>query len=930
MKSNKKRILLVLAILTMAILLSCALVACDKTGSQKPSKTNSENVDQKVMIKSIQNGKVDGLTLSLEVDNTVEDVDLSGMITTSKDCSWQLYTSKIATSADAIVTKMIVPKNGNNTYYIVVTSADEKTNRTYTLNVWKNYYVTLSFYANGSFYTSEQVLTHTTYGSGPSCSVAGYTFNGWGCDGYYVTESKSFNANLTPLTYTAKFDSNGGSTVSDKTATFNKDLSLPSPYKTGYTFLGWYLNGNLYKDSIKYTYTNDVTFTARWQLNYYKVVIKSENEICGTVNAYNGSKNYGNPVSLTATTNPGYIFIGWFANGTKISSELSINVNVPDYDVTYTAKWNAVDENIRNYKLRQTANGYIITAVIDKTVSKVIIPDVIVGIDDGVFSACTNIKTIIGHATNVSKVAKQAKPAYFTVNITSGTSIAYDAFYGCTGLTSITIPDSVTSIGSSAFKNCTGLTNVTIPDSVTSIASEAFYGCSGLTNITFPDRVMSIGSSAFSGCTGLTNISIPDNVAYIDNSAFSGCSRLASITVAKGNTKYHSSGNCLIETASKTLILGCNTSVIPSDGSVTSIDSETFYGCSGLTSITIPDSVTSIGWRAFYECSGLTSVTIGHNVTSIGSEAFYGCKGLMSITIPDSVTSIGVRTFFGCSGLTSITIPNCVTSIDSEAFYGCRGLTNITIPDGVTSIGQRAFYGCTGLTSITIPSVVTSIGSSAFSSCTGLASIIVEDGNANYHSSGNCLIETESKKLIAGCNNSVIPNDGSVTSIGSGAFVGCTGLTNITIPDSVTSIGYEAFKGCAGLTSVTIPNSVTSIDNAAFQGCTELTSITIPDSVTSIGDWSFYYCPRLTSVTIGNCVTNIGDSAFAYCTSLSKVIIGNKVTNIRSKAFRGCTSLTNIIFNGTIAQWKAISKSYDWKYKVPATKVVCTDGTVSI
>ena len=907
MKSNKKRIIVVLAILTMALVLSFVFVACDKMDSQKPSKTNSENVDQKVMIKSIQNGKVDGLTLSLEIDNTVEDVDLSGMITTSKDCSWQLYTSKIATSADAIVTKMIVPKNGNNTYYIVVTSADEKTNRTYTLNVWKNYYATLSFYANGSFYASEQVLTHTTYGNGPSCSVAGYTFNGWGCDGYYVTESKSFNANLTPLTYTAKFDSNGGSTVSDKTATFNKDLSLPSPYKTGYTFLGWHLNDNLYKDSIKYTFTNDVTFTARWQLNSYKVIIKSENEICGTVNAYNGSKNYGNPVSLTATTNPGYIFIGWFANGTKISSELSININVPDYDVTYTAKWNAVDENIRNYKLRQTADGYIITDVIDKTVSKVIIPDVVVGIDNGAFSACTKIKTIIGNATNVSTVAKQAKPSSFSVNITSGTSIGYDAFYGCIGLTGITIPNSVTSIGSSAFKNCTGLTSITIPNSVTSI-----------------------GSSAFSGCTGLANI-----------------------TVADGNTKYHSSGNCLIETASKTLILGCNTSVIPSDGSitsigsyafngctgltnvtipdsVTSIGSGSFYNCSGLTSITIPDSVTSIDWLAFYDCSGLTSVTIGNNVTSIGSEAFYGCKGLMSITLPDSVTSIGSSVFKNCTGLTNVTIPNNVTSIGSEAFYGCRGLTSITIPDSVTSIDYRAFYYCSGLTSVTIGNNVTSIGFSAFSSCTGLASIIVEDGNANYHSSGNCLIETESKKLLAGCNNSVIPNDGSVTSIGDGAFRGCSGLTSITIPNGVTSIGFEAFRGCSGLTSITLPDSVTSIGNAAFQGCTELTSIIIPDSVTSIGDWSFYYCPRLTSVTIGNCVTNIGDSAFAYCTSLSKVIIGNKVTNISSDAFRSCTSLTNIIFNGTIAQWKAISKSYDWKYKVPATKVICTDGKVSI
>ena len=884
MKFKKQRIISIIAVVTMAIVLSFVFVACDKTDSQKPSNTNSENVDQKVMIKSIQNGKVDGLTVSLEIDNTVEDVDLSGMITTSKDCSWQLYTSRTATSADAIVTKIIVPKNGNNTYYIVVTSADGKTNRTYTLNVWKNYYVTLSFYANGTLYTSEQVLTHTTYGSGPSCSVAGYTFNGWGCDGYYVTESKSFNANLTPLTYSAKFDSNGGSTVSDKTATFNKDLSLPSPYKTGYTFLGWYLNGNLYKDAIKYTFTNDVTFTARWQLNYYKVIIKSENEICGTVNAYNGSKNYGDPVSLTATTNPGYIFIGWFANGTKISSELSINVNVPDYDVTYTAKWNAVDENIRNYKLRQTANGYIITDVIDKTVSKVIIPDVVVGINNGAFSACTKIKTIIGNATNVSTVAKQAKPSSFSVNITSGTSIGYDAFYGCIGLTGITIPNSVTSIGSSAFKNCTGLTNVTIPDSVTSIGSSAFYGCNGLTNITIPGSVTNIGDYAFTGCTGLVNIA-----------------------VAKGNAKYHSSDNCLIETASKTLILGCNTSVIPSDGSVTSIDGSAFSGCTGLTNVTIPNSVTSIGSSAFEYCSSLTSVTIGNSVTSIDWRAFYECSGLTSITIPNSVTSIGSSVFKNCTGLTNVTIPNNVTSIGSEAFYGCRGLTSITIPDSVTSIGVRTFFGCNRLTSVTIGNNVTSIGSSAFSSCTGLASIIVEDGNANYHSSGNCLIETESKKLIAGCNNSVIPNDGSVTSIGNGAFRGCSGLTIITIPNGVTSIGFEAFRGCSGLTSITLPDSVTSIGNAAFQGCTELTSIIIPDSVTSMGDWSFYYCPKLTSITIGNGVTSIGSSAFSYC-----------------------TRLTSITFNGTIAQWNDISKGINWKHNMSATRVICTDGTISI
>lgn len=212
-------------------------------------------------------------------------------------------------------------------------------------------------------------------------------------------------------------------------------------------------------------------------------------------------------------------------------------------------------------------------------------------------------------------------------------------------------------------------------------------------------------------------------------------------------------------------------------------------------------------------------------VTNIGSSAFRGCTGLTSITIPDSVTSIGSSAFRDCSGLTSITIPDSVTSIRSSTFYNCSSLTSITIPDSVTSIGSSAFQNCTGLTSITIPSGVTSIGSNVFYNCSGLTSIIVAQDNPIYHSSGNCIIETASKTLISGCQNSVIPDDGSVTSIGNDAFSGCSGLTSITIPGSVTSIGEWAFSYCSGLTSITIPDSVTSIGKYALYGCTRLTSI---------------------------------------------------------------------------------------------------------
>ena len=314
--------------------------------------------------------------------------------------------------------------------------------------------------------------------------------------------------------------------------------------------------------------------------------------------------------------------------------------------------------------------------------------------------------------------------------------------------------------------------------------------------------VTSIGDRAFSRCSSLTSITIPDSVTSIGEWAFSGCDSLTSIIVDPQNSVYHSDGNCLIETESKTLIAGCKTSVIPSDGSVISIGDYAFSGCSGLTSVTIPDSVTSIGYAAFR-----------------------GCDSLESVTIPDSVTSIGVWAFSGCSSLESVTIPDSVTSIGYGAFSGCSSLESVTIPDSVTSIGYGAFVDCSSLTSVTIGDSVTSIGDYAFAGCSSLTSIIVDPQNSVYHSDGNCLIETESKTLIAGCGASVIPADGSVISIGDSAFSSCYSLTSIVIPDSVTSIGSSAFNGCDNLTSIVIPDSVTSIGDYAFYDCDSLETV---------------------------------------------------------------------------------------------------------
>ena len=218
-------------------------------------------------------------------------------------------------------------------------------------------------------------------------------------------------------------------------------------------------------------------------------------------------------------------------------------------------------------------------------------------------------------------------------DLQGSTSIGDSAFAGCSGLTSVTIPDSVTSIAGSAFAGCRGLTSVIIGNGVTSIEDYTFNSCSGLTSVTIGNSVTSIGESAFQNCSGLTSVTIPD--------------------------------------------------------SVTSIGPSAFYNCNKLTSVTIPDSVTSIGREAFKDCRGLTSVTIPDSVTSIGDYAFSGCSGLTSVTIPDSVTSIDWGAFDGCSGLTSITMLS--TTPPTLAWSAIpSNVTTITVPAGCSNTYKTA------------------------------------------------------------------------------------------------------------------------------------------------------------------------------------------------------------------------------------------------
>ena len=188
---------------------------------------------------------------------------------------------------------------------------------------------------------------------------------------------------------------------------------------------------------------------------------------------------------------------------------------------------------------------------------------------------------------------KSIKGAYI---IKEGTkTISTSAFYKRSGLTSITIPDSVTSIGNSAFSGCTGLTSITIPDSVTSMGERAFYDCESLAAVTIGDSVTSIDYLTFAHCDNLASVTIGDGVTSIGEDAFDDCKNLKMIIIPDG---------------------------------VTSIGASAFSGCTSLTSVTISDSVTSIYDYAFHGCTSLTAVTIGNSITRIGRSVFKNCNNI--------------------------------------------------------------------------------------------------------------------------------------------------------------------------------------------------------------------------------------------------------------------------------------------------------------
>ena len=317
------------------------------------------------------------------------------------------------------------------------------------------------------------------------------------------------------------------------------------------------------------------------------------------------------------------------------------------------------------------------------------------------------------------------------------TEVSMAAFFGCTGITSVKLPDTITAIGDYAFFNCTNLSEINIPDSVTVTGNMAFYqtayynnkdnwkngvlyidnhivyadtSVSG--NLKIKDGTKTIIANAFKDCRNITSVEIPSSLKHISDAAFYGCSNLTSITISDG---------------------------------VETIGNKAFEGCKKVSLIVIPDSVLSIGNRAFHNCTSATDITLGNKVTEIGQSAFYGCNKVTYIYIPDSVvkidtaafafcenldyisfgkglSTIGEQAFFGCK-LSNLRIPNTVTEIENEAFAQCY-IENLVIDKSVKKIGYNAFNYNKELSTVEFKGTPESVGSACFAECDNLDTVI--------------------------------------------------------------------------------------------------------------------------------------------------------------------------------------------------------------
>lgn len=532
------------------------------------------------------------------------------------------------------------------------------------------------------------------------------------------------------------------------------------------------------------------------------------------------------------------------------------------------------------------------------------------------------------------------------------------AFDQCKNLTALYLPNSLTSIGENAFRSCQSLERIDFGSGLKSIGYGAFSSCKKLDfYLEFPDGLESIGGCAFYNCDSLKTVLLPDSLNELGSKAFAMCDRLDYIAFPDHLSKigsdvlydsacYHYSNNWYGDAFYiSSYLLGAKKSISGSYTTlkyITNIADGAFENCNKLTEVVLPDSLQIIGTSAFENCDALQRIIIPSGVRIIDDKAFYDCAGLKEIQLPDSIERLGRDVFTktayykneanwenyafyvgnhlitckpslsgtlqvrngtktivsgamkGVTKLTELVLPDTLTAIGCEALAGCTALKKVTVSDSVTTIEEKAFYGCSSLKTVYLGKKVSQIGNSAFGLCSALESICVHSENEVYRSQSNCLIRKQDKLLVTGCKTSQIPTDGSVTGIGAFAFEGCTGLTELTIPDSILAIEKGAFRDCNALTTVHLGNGVQIVKERAFEECDVLSQVDFGHSVHTIENYGFAYNHQLKQLKFPSSLRHLGEEAFSNSTGLISVSFPEGLLSIGKNCFYFCENLTGL------------------------------------
>ena len=751
----------------------------------------------------------------------------------------------------------------------------------------------------------------------------GYHFVNWTVSGLELTTDNPYSfiptgdititANFIPY-YDISVSSSGNGTVSGG-GTYNsgETVSLTATPNEGYVFVNWTENGVEVSTSNPYTFTSteNRTIVGNFAMTPLKITTNANSSV-DLINANNQTYTW----NLTAGLNEYYGDVSGFALN-EITRLKRTVVNSWDYailsvDASQLTSWTIVDQYA--FRLCSNLTTFILPSTIEQIKSyafgqcgltSITLPEGLTTIEQEAFSYC-NIPSIEIPSTLTQISSSAFSPQYIRTITVDPNNAKYNDGNGSNILIETDTNTLVLGNNSSS--------SVVVPSGITIIGDNAYRSCDNITSITFPNSLTSIGTWAFINCYAIQSIHIPANVSSISRS-FEGCYGLVSITVDSNNVKYNdgNGGNCIIETATNKLIIGCNYTTIPN--SVVALGDFAFSSCT-FTSITLPSSLTTIGQNVFASCQNLETITIPASVNSIGHSAFWGANMLyieFEGTTPPTLQTTSIFT-----GSYPIYVPssavNDYKTSGNWVSYASRIMAKPE-PSGsdyleIISKGQTSVILTNSSNQTYTWNLNTGINyyegtepGFAINEITGLKKST--SGWDNYlgiidASKLTSWITVEGHAFEYSYITSItLP--ASITTIGDYVFNNCQSLTSINLPNSITSIGQIAFNGCRSLTSITLPTSLTTIGNSAFQYCRGLTSITLPNSLTSIGNYAFSDCDGLTSITLPNSITTIGDQAFSGCDGLTSITLPEGLTTIGNQILVNCPSLTSLTIPSSVS-----------------------------